>query len=676
MKINRSCEIVDAIFFVAAIILLPFVGLQAQSIPVPLEAGIITEMGLEDAANLIFVNASEADGDPFAPVVTTCVEDGGAFYWPRAELASRIAPDESIDLSGLTDPVSELFDLSNPVNCASGTPFGMDNTVFPNGWYLIYVPASDSFGLKGQIDIAFEDVDGQSAATHYDIDLLNMANTPEFYFLGDGIARTGDRLVLSRDRLYLEDPRFGNTDMSSVHWIVGRVGENIPIDLQVRSSDLNPLDNNPVVYLEVVMYDPPIRGVMLQGSAFYRHGEVYDSGTRNLTQVNAELTTFSVLFPSDFNLTAFVTFEFFDRGNIPGACSNDGSAIPTPTSGGSCRSAQLVIGFYIANSNVIFVDQNAPTTGLNNGSNWINAFTDLQSALAVATSGTEIWVAEGTYKPTSGTDQSITFNIPKGVTIKGGFSPSNNAVLPEHRDWNQYPVIFSGDLNNSGMADAGDSHTIIQATNDTITLDGLVITHGYADNSSDNSLIAIGRSGAGMYNNGNNNIFNCVFKENVAFGNGTDGVGGALASFDGHLIVTNTLFHDNFATSAGGAVSPQLGSTEFINCTFGQNNANTEGGAVHTFSAETTMTNCIFAGNTAATNNHINNHLSMQATLLYSLLDEPLPVVGGGGGMITDGGNNILNTDPFFNDAPNGDFTLDFTSLALDAGDNGVVTLS
>ena len=53
----------------------------------------------------------------------------------------------------------------------------------------------------------------------------------------------------------------------------------------------------------------------------------------------------------------------------------------------------------LAQGDIIYVDADA-TAGANNGSSWDDAYTELQAALGDAEPEDQIWVAEGTYKPT------------------------------------------------------------------------------------------------------------------------------------------------------------------------------------------------------------------------------------------------------------------------------------
>jgi hypothetical protein len=81
------------------------------------------------------------------------------------------------------------------------------------------------------------------------------------------------------------------------------------------------------------------------------------------------------------------------------------------------------------------------------GRSWSSAFGDLRLALAAAGSDgsvEQIWVAEGTYKPTSGSDRSATFTLVGGVEVYGGFSGSETSLSQRNVESN--PTILSGDL--------------------------------------------------------------------------------------------------------------------------------------------------------------------------------------------------------------------------------------
>lgn len=86
---------------------------------------------------------------------------------------------------------------------------------------------------------------------------------------------------------------------------------------------------------------------------------------------------------------------------------------------------------------VIYVDTDA--TGSNCGTSWEDAFTDLQDALAIASVGDQIWVAEGTYPPTPGTEWAATFHLVNGVGVYGGFDGTESHR--GGRDWDVHETV-------------------------------------------------------------------------------------------------------------------------------------------------------------------------------------------------------------------------------------------
>ena len=106
---------------------------------------------------------------------------------------------------------------------------------------------------------------------------------------------------------------------------------------------------------------------------------------------------------------------------------------------------------------VTYVDADA--AGANDGSSWAKAYGDLQNALAAATSGDEVWVAEGAYKPTSGTDRTISFQLVEGVALYGGFAGTEGAR--DQRDWAAHKTILSGDIGNPGDSSDNSYHVVV-----------------------------------------------------------------------------------------------------------------------------------------------------------------------------------------------------------------------
>jgi len=133
-------------------------------------------------------------------------------------------------------------------------------------------------------------------------------------------------------------------------------------------------------------------------------------------------------------------------------------------------------------------------TGANDGSSWTDAFTDLQDALAAAAPGDEIWVAAGTYTPAGpGGDRTATFQLMSGVGLYGGFA--GGETDRSQRDPSLHTTILSGDLNGddqvvplsqdlmSEATRAENSYHVVTGSgaDETATLDGFVITAGYAN---------------------------------------------------------------------------------------------------------------------------------------------------------------------------------------------------
>lgn len=288
-------------------------------------------------------------------------------------------------------------------------------------------------------------------------------------------------------------------------------------------------------------------------------------------------------------------------------------------------------GFFVMklrNSNPFYVDQDA--TGANNGTSWMDAFTDLQSALAVVQPNDHIWVAEGRYFP--GNTDSATFLIDKDIKIYGGFAGTETEL--SQRDWAAYPTILSGDVNGDDIANnftdnrSDNVNNILHLTADVtneMVLDGFIVQGGHADDNS--SSVPEALRGGGLWSAGSPTLRNCTFRQNYAEELGAGAFFGDLTSdvvmqdcifeankvkespaggFGGAMFVLNStafqkiercVFQNNFTGSlALVAANAEISECQFIN------NKNYSDGAgllavMQTDSAFVQVKDCQFTGN-------------------------------------------------------------------------------
>lgn len=262
----------------------------------------------------------------------------------------------------------------------------------------------------------------------------------------------------------------------------------------------------------------------------------------------------------------------------------------------------------------LYVDDSAE--GNNDGTNWSNAFTDLQDALAAAVSGDEIWVAAGTYKPTNNNDRSASFILKSGVKIYGGFAGDEGQL--QKRQLDPSLTVLSGDIGTIGD-DTDNSYHVVYADGVTdAVLDGFTVTRGRGGD--------VNSEGAGMYtNNSALTVANCIFSYNkvavgTTSGTGT-GIGGGMYNKNSAPIVTNCTFSDNQAGNApyyktgkgGGMYNEGYFETGFdslgpviTGCTFSNNVASSMGdpqfgggGGMYNHNCSPTIDRCTFTGNLA-----------------------------------------------------------------------------
>lgn len=280
----------------------------------------------------------------------------------------------------------------------------------------------------------------------------------------------------------------------------------------------------------------------------------------------------------------------------------------------------LFIGcFYFANANLIFVNQQTDCVN-NTGTNWNEAFCDLQEALAIAESGDTIWIAQGIYYPTNDNNRDTSFHLVSGVAIYGGFLGTENTLSA--RDWENNETILSGNVGDTTFSD--NSYHVIKAENlDSMTvLDGLIIEGGFAEDLAGDIENRIGAGIKNTVNIANQTAWlklqNVTLRNNRASGDNTDfRYGGSAISNQVNagslnLIFDNCSFENNIGkipvmntriVDTLGEINIHITNTEFIE------NENFSSlpfiiyNGVDSSDFKMILDNCIFDGNDGAIQN-------------------------------------------------------------------------
>jgi predicted outer membrane repeat protein len=235
----------------------------------------------------------------------------------------------------------------------------------------------------------------------------------------------------------------------------------------------------------------------------------------------------------------------------------------------------------------------------------------------------EIWIKTGTYKPTSGNNRSLSFNIQPKTTVLGGFAGTE--TNPNDRNIAANPVILSGDIGITNVMTDNSYHVVkLDGTQGTKILASTLIadleihdgygSSGFFDfpNNSGAGLFcdgtgsgsacnpylsnirfinnqATGGSGGGMFNDANGDgesspqLVNVTFENNTAINGGAMYNAGSIGGTSSAIII-NSQFNNNSADNSGGAVYNNANGgynrSQFIFGSFTQNNAD-YGGAVY-----------------------------------------------------------------------------------------------
>lgn len=315
---------------------------------------------------------------------------------------------------------------------------------------------------------------------------------------------------------------------------------------------------------------------------------------------------------------------------------------------------------YLFAQTILYVD--ASSTAIEpSGNDWDNAYPSLQTALerardnANSSSLYQIWVAKGTYKPSStnglaGDSRYYHFRMINYVSIYGGFAGDESSIA-QRTNYGAGEVnetILSGDLSgddnysvNPWTGISENCYHIFYHPSDlvltsTAILDGFILKGGSA-----NSDANPHNRGAGIYNNNSSpTVTNVSILYNAANYSGA-GICNQTSSSPTltNVTISHNIVRDHFGA---GIFNHDFSSPTLTNVTISYNTVGSNGGGMYNYYSSPTLTNVTISYNTAGQGGGMQNYFS--SPVLTNVIISNNTATGTAGGII-----NQLTSSPILN---------------------------
>jgi uncharacterized repeat protein (TIGR01451 family) len=257
--------------------------------------------------------------------------------------------------------------------------------------------------------------------------------------------------------------------------------------------------------------------------------------------------------------------------------SPDGSLVYTPTSGFTGSDAFRYVvsdGVLTATArvtlNVVLPPCQVETTG-DNVTDYASVDSSaLQTAVLNAAPDDLIRVAGTCAGVLEHAGRSQTVHISQSLTLQGGYT-STNWLAGSHPE------------THTTRLDAQVQDSVVYVShNVTVTLDGLLLTRGYAT------------YGGGIYNDGTLRVSSSTLRDNIGK------MGGAIHNaVTGTLTLENVVIRENLAQIVGGGIQSEGGAIAITGSTFEENRAHYDGGSIYAEGTHLTVTHSTFEENRA-----------------------------------------------------------------------------